>query len=410
MQTKHWSRRPAGRNLVRARRTDPGAPKTARTWRALVVLMSVVTCLGAAALPANAAVPGNDDFNSPTTISALPFNIESDTSEATRANDDPNDCVGTNTVWFSYTPANDTRVELDTTGSDYYTYVAIWTGQRGSLQQVACASGMGAMRFSATAGQTYHIVVSGSWEGGILSLAAALAPPPPHNDERTTAKGIGPLPFKHEIDTSEATFAAGDPRCGGRRASVWYSITRDKARRLQFDTLKSDYDTSLSVYTRSHGTLTRVACSNDAAQSRQSRARVALKARKRYLIMVTAGRSGGNLILRVKDAPPPFHVQLHIARLGRVSRVTGEAVVKGTVRCNRSSKVYLSTTIKQVVGQHVISSSFSRSFQCKGLMRWRAKLGSNRALRSGAAKVSARVISSKFDKHDLASKIVRLRT
>jgi hypothetical protein len=275
------------------------------------------------------------------------------------------------------------------------------------LEQVRCA-GLGASRFSATAGETYHIAVSGGGEGGILSLAARLAPPPPANDELTDAKRVGrQLPFKHEVDTSEASFATTDPQCGGRRASVWYSIRRQKARRLQIDTLKSDYDTALSVYTKANGVLTSLVCNDDAARSSQSRVRVQLKARKTYFIMVTARRAGGNLVLRVKDAPRPFHVMLHIGR-GHANKVTGQAIIRGTIRCNRASDVYLSASIVQAVGRHVVSGFFSRNLRCHGVTTWKAKFGSNRAFRSGAAKVSAKVVSSKFDKHDLAAKVVHL--
>jgi hypothetical protein len=296
---------------------------------------------------------------------------------------------------------------MDTSGSDYYTYLSVWTGPRGALQSVGC-SGLGTSRFSATAGQTYHIAISGDGEGGILSLAARLAPPPPANDELTDAKRVGrQLPFKHEVDTSEASFATTDPKCGGRRASVWYSIQRQKTRRLQIDTLKSDYDTALSVYTMANGVLTSVVCNDDAARSSQSRVRVQLKAGKTYFVMVTARRGGGSLVLRVKDAPRPFHVRLHIGR-GHVNKVTGQAIVRGTIRCNRSSDVYLTASIVQAVGRHVVSSFFSRSLPCHGLTTWRAKFGSHRSFQSGAAKVSARVISSKFDKHDIAAKVVHL--
>jgi hypothetical protein len=375
--------------------------------RHVAVVLCVVMGFTVVALPAYAAVPANDDFNNATAITGLPFNTEIDTSQATRANDDPDDCVGSNSVWFSYTTSEDTRVELDTSGSDYSALTSVWTGQRGSLQQVACA-GLGPMRFTATGGQTYHIAISGEGEGGILSFAARLAPPAPRNDERTDAKKIGrQLPFIHEIDTSEATFATTDPRCGGRRASVWYVIRRQRARRLQIDTLKSDFDTSLSVYSKANGTLTRLVCNDNAARSQQSRVRVSLKARKTYYIMVTARRSGGNLVLRVKDAPRPFHVRLHIGR-GHVRTVTGEAIVRGTVRCNRASDVYLQTSIKQAVGSHVVSGSFSTDLKCHGLVRWKATFASQRAFRPRAAKVSAKVVSARYDKHDVASKIVQL--
>jgi hypothetical protein len=123
-----------------ARWTSAGSKRgILQTTRSATVLVCVLTVLGLATLPAYASVPGNDDFDNATVITGLPFDTQIDTSQATRANDDPTDCVGSNTVWYSYTPSGDTRVELDTSGSDYNAVTSVWTGQRGSLQQIACA-------------------------------------------------------------------------------------------------------------------------------------------------------------------------------------------------------------------------------------------------------------------------------
>ena len=89
------------------------------------------------------AAPANDDFNNPSAISALPFSDNLDVSGASKAADDPYilDCSlapGFNSVWYTYTPTQDISVYLDTVGSDYDTYIAIWTGARGSLASAGC--------------------------------------------------------------------------------------------------------------------------------------------------------------------------------------------------------------------------------------------------------------------------------
>jgi len=82
-----------------------------------------------------------------------------------RAADDPS-CAGREaTVWYAYTPAEDTLVEASTLGSDYPTTISAYTGTRGALSQVACGDEW--IRFVARAGQTSYVVVR-------------LGPPAPH--------------------------------------------------------------------------------------------------------------------------------------------------------------------------------------------------------------------------------------
>jgi hypothetical protein len=97
--------------------------------------------------PAPAFTNGNDNFDDAEEITALPFSDSLDPRGATREATDPTDldCKPTNnlldaglaTVWYHYTPPTDQNLVLDTIGSGYDTYIAVF--ETGSpLQFVDC--------------------------------------------------------------------------------------------------------------------------------------------------------------------------------------------------------------------------------------------------------------------------------
>jgi Ca2+-binding RTX toxin-like protein len=127
--------------------------------------------------------PANDDFDQAVDIGDLPFTHTQDTSEASTVSDDPTCVRKLRTVWFRLTPSgNDLSksdvIGLSTAGSDYPTTVSVYTGTRGSLQQLTC--GGGTTRFAARAGQTYYVMIgSQTIDGGNLRLSVDNVPPPP---------------------------------------------------------------------------------------------------------------------------------------------------------------------------------------------------------------------------------------
>lgn len=135
--------------------------------------------------PAAAQPPANDDFDDAVPLTALPFQVTADTTEATRAADDP-ECVGEDghTVWYALTLGSETEVAIDTFGSDYDTTLSAWTGERGSLEQVACNDDTQDLQsqilFVAEAGVTYYLMVGTFFDsdGGQLVLNGQVAPPP----------------------------------------------------------------------------------------------------------------------------------------------------------------------------------------------------------------------------------------
>src|SRR3954469_312907 len=103
-------------------------------------------------------------------------------------------------------------------------------------------------------GLVAHLAEIGMAHRGAPALAAA----PPPNDDFDAATVISSLPFSDGIDTSPATTAADAPYCAGTGASVWYRFTPTQDVDVQADTFGSSYDTTLSAFTGSRGSLTRV--------------------------------------------------------------------------------------------------------------------------------------------------------
>ena len=90
-----------------------------------------------------AAPPTNDDLATPIEVGELPYSHVQNTTRATSAVDDPF-CNGSKkTVWYSFTPQTDLRMEFNTFGSDYDTILSVYRGTRGALTQEACNDNAG---------------------------------------------------------------------------------------------------------------------------------------------------------------------------------------------------------------------------------------------------------------------------
>ena len=131
-----------------------------------------------------AASPMNDECGTPKVIAAAPFTETRDTTEATAAGSDPvASCTSDQdsaSVWYSFTPPSNGTVTIDTSGSDYDTVLAAYTGACGALTEVACNDDSGdgvqsAASFPVTAGTPYLVEAAGFGTKGGGTLAFALA-------------------------------------------------------------------------------------------------------------------------------------------------------------------------------------------------------------------------------------------
>jgi hypothetical protein len=250
-------------------------------------------------VPPALAQPTNDDFDSATAISALPFTDSISTADATAAPDDPFCNGNEHTVWYSFTPTQDTPIRADTSGSDYGTTLGVYTGSRGALSEVACEPFGGQVAFTASANTTYFFMVASVCCGNPGGNLVFRVNPPPGNDDFDSATVVGGVPFGDSVFTGGATTAADDPSCAGNEHSVWYSFTPTQDLPIRADTTGSDYATSVGVYTGSRGALSEVACGSSPGQ-----VIFTASANTTYFFMV-AGVPGGTLVFNVTEGPPP---------------------------------------------------------------------------------------------------------
>ena len=101
--------------------------RPSRLWLRLgtaILVGGVLTALPAPS--AHAAPPSNDEAINAAVVPGVPFTDSRDTTEATFHQDDSR--CGFASVWYSFTPETDGRYQFDTYGSDYDTYLALWSG------------------------------------------------------------------------------------------------------------------------------------------------------------------------------------------------------------------------------------------------------------------------------------------
>jgi hypothetical protein len=201
----------------------------------------------------------------------------------------------------------------------------------------------------------------------VLTITPAMAAP--SNDKLPGAKVIPGVPYVATTDTTTATRGKLDSRvCTAddtnyNSRSVWYRYTPSTNRRIEVDTVRSDYLAYIAVFLR---TAEGVVPSWDPCSSTSGLLEV--EAGKTYYIMAFDypydSRSGGQLRLRVRE---PVRTTLTIEGAGDVSQATGDAVIRGSVSCSRASTVTVSASVRQRINDTVIAtgSGYANGMACK---------------------------------------------
>lgn len=249
----------------------------------------------------------NDNLSNAITIPSANYsNIQVTTGASIEPNEMIADCALTtvgNSVWYKYTPANNQTAVFSSFGSDYNTLLSVWTGTQHPLTQVACNDDTNGTQSQIvtplTAGTTYFINVAGvavagaSAESGNLIFKVST---PPVNDDLANASTVTSLPFTGNMNTAGASNESTElsPSCAMGSNSVWYKYTATANQNVSFATLKSDYDTVISVWTDSK----EIACNDDAItsddQEKASQVAVPVTSGTTYYIGITGnyGASG----------------------------------------------------------------------------------------------------------------------
>jgi hypothetical protein len=277
--------------------------------RPLLAGLAALTAALLAPGVAHAAAPSNDDFGSATAVTALPFTASQDVREATKASDDPTPCQTYTTwsVWYDFTAPADALVRVTPSSTGTRPFVAVYTGERGSLTQVpgTCRTwdSPGYVTFRATAGTTYHVMFAQQYNQGDLT-AEFTTVPPAQNDGFAAAAAVS-VPGDYAGDLTVASAEPGEarPSCdSAAEKSVWFAFTPDRTRSVSAQAIY-DWGPGITVY---RGTTPDSLSEVDCVASGDRRAAVfTAVAGQSYRIRVADDAEAASLYqLRLDTAPP----------------------------------------------------------------------------------------------------------
>jgi hypothetical protein len=176
---------------------------------------------------------------------------------------------------------------------------------------------------------------------GQAPVAAASAVP---NDDFDAPTVVAAVPYIITQDVAGATTAQDDPplQCSSeakRQRTVWFEYTPPTAQALTIDTIGSDYDTVLAVWTGDRGSLTEVDCNDEAPGGLQSQIQLTPIPGTTYHIEVAAyadDPTTSQLTFRITGpAPQQMTVRSKGANDGWVLE-SGEQTTQGGSRDNAS--------------------------------------------------------------------------
>ena len=225
--------------------------------------------------------PENDGFLDATAIAGLPFDDTADLTAARTEFAEPSPfCAGidgASTVWYTFEADADTLVLLETSGSDFPSFIGVWRQTVFGLHDVDCGAAFapdeGArIAFEAEGGRTYYFQVGRQPYGGpgqdgfSLSFRAEVVTPAA-NDDFAGAAAIASLPFHGSIDTLTLTQEPGEPSPSclfyeEPASTAWYKFTPATDTILRADTEGTFFFSSfIGIYTgTSISTLDEVGC------------------------------------------------------------------------------------------------------------------------------------------------------
>jgi hypothetical protein len=298
-----------------------------------------------------------DEYGDAVDITSLPFNDTSvNLDDATTGENDPstqcNPYGFEKTVWYTFTPADSGRYYFEAIPSNIppdppQLTIALYTGDDVvGFSEVACSAsgimgtglgeeeghqtknvGLVKMAPPLAAGVPYTLVIGTYYvdQGdntalplGDLALYVDEIAPGPYTYENFDTPMVitDPLPFNDQVaDTFDAFSYVDDPVMGCAPYighTLWYEYTPADNVRVRLDTVGSDYDTVIGVYTGTRGALTQVACGDEIVDtygnyvSSQTLIDVDMAATSTYYIMVGGYSSDyGSLNFTAQAINPP---------------------------------------------------------------------------------------------------------
>ncbi|MDJ0735808.1 MAG: hypothetical protein QNJ47_17385 [Nostocaceae cyanobacterium] len=207
-------------------------------------------------------------------------------------------------VWWSWTAPDDGIIAADTLGSNFDTILAAYTGEAVDnlslirSNDLAIQQGnipLAAITFTVEEGQTYHFAVDGFDDAeGLINLNLNLFDIDLNNDDFANSVDLIGTSINTIGTNVDFTGEAGEPNHANSNLivdndvnSAWWSWTPIADGEVTINTLGSNYDTTLSIYTGlAVDSLTEVASNDDTIGSFQSQVTFTAIAGQTYHIAV----------------------------------------------------------------------------------------------------------------------------
>ncbi|WP_445245429.1 hypothetical protein [Microcoleus sp. OTE_8_concoct_300] len=277
----------------------------------------------------------NDNFDDRIFLGGLPVSTTGSNIGDTEEVDEPAQSGPINSAWWSWTAPSTGIVTFDTIGSNFDTYLSLFTGYSLPNLTFIAADDDGAgypasqITQNVTAGETYQIAVDGfsSYTGDIqLNITA----PPPPNDNFANAIALTGATANSTGSNHGATEEVGEPAQSGQINSAWWSWTAPSSGFFQVDTTGSNFDTWLSVFTGSAvNNLTLIGNDDDSGPGVTSLYNLNATAGTTYSIAVDgySNYTLGSINLNIAPtAPPNDNFANRISLAGQTANATGSNI------------------------------------------------------------------------------------
>ncbi|MEO8425631.1 MAG: lysyl oxidase family protein, partial [Verrucomicrobiota bacterium] len=206
--------------------------------------------------------PANDNFSSAFVLAGSSGSFNGLNSYASLEVGEPAHAgnAGGHSIWFSWTAPDNQPVIVDTLGSSINTLLGVYTGSSvNNLSLVATNDDIGGVYnnlrsrviFNPGGGTVYRIAVDG-YNGAVGNVTLNLKQsPPPANDLFANAQAITGGAGTVTGDNLLATKETGEPSHTGNAGghSIWYKWSAPLSGSATIDTVGSDFDTMMAVYT-----------------------------------------------------------------------------------------------------------------------------------------------------------------
>src|SRR5919199_1367442 len=273
----------------------------------------------------------NDNFGDRIVLSGLPVSTTGSNIGATEEPQEPAQSWPINSVWWSWTAPTTETVNINTRGSDFDTYLSVFTGSALPNLTLIGANDDGGgnltslVSLNATAGTTYQIAVDG-YSSATGQIGLNIVVPPPPNDNFADQIALTGDTANATGTNRGATGEVGEPTQSGPINSAWWSWTAPSTGIYNIDTRGSNFDTWLSVFTGSAvDNLTLIGADDDGGGNLASLVRLNATAGTTYRIAVDGYYSAtGPIQLNIDPPPPPNdNFANQIALTGETAHATG---------------------------------------------------------------------------------------